>query len=550
MPARAPAEGNFAADPLASPLDSPAAAPPLRHATASGRGHWVAPVATLAVLAAALIVLRHELAGTRYEVVSQAVRAIPSTRVAAAAALTILAFAILSGYDALALRYVGASLPLRRVVATSAMAYGISQTLGFAALTGNAVRYRFWSAFGLSAPEIAQALAFVGATFLVGLVAVTGAALTFEPAEALARLGIPTPLAHAIGVALLGGVASYVVWCARRGAHAVTWRGWDFPVPQLHLAVAQLALSVVDWLVAAAVLWVLLPPRPGLGFLEFAGMFTLAQGAGLLSHVPGGLGVFDTLMVLLLRPALDPGPALAIVVAYRAVYYLVPFGLALAALAVAEVAQQREHVAAGTAAVVDMAARGGRLALRFTPVVLPSALAALTFGAGVVLVLSGATPSVHHRLRTLGAVVPLGVIELSHFAASMAGVGLLVLAWAIRRRLDAAYGLTIALLGVGIVGSLLKGLDWEEAMLLSVVLAVIVPSRGAFYRRAALTREALEPEWIAAVVAVVGASVWLGLFSYRHVEYGTELWWRFAVRDDAPRFLRASAGAVLALGVL
>ncbi|HEX6630280.1 MAG TPA: bifunctional lysylphosphatidylglycerol flippase/synthetase MprF, partial [Gemmatimonadaceae bacterium] len=158
--------------------------------------------------------------------------------------------------------------------------------------------------------------------------------------------------------------------------------------------------------------------------------------------------------------------------------------------------------------------------------------------------------AVHHRVTLLHGVVPIGVIELSHFTASVTGAVLVVLAWGLTRRLDAAWGLSVALLGVGIVTSLLKGLDWEEALVIAVALAALAPSRRLFYRRAALTSEPLTPGWIAAVVAVLGVTIWLGLFSYRHVEYRSDLWWRFTVRGDAPRFLRASVGALAAVLLL
>jgi phosphatidylglycerol lysyltransferase len=136
------------------------------------------------------------------------------------------------------------------------------------------------------------------------------------------------------------------------------------------------------------------------------------------------------------------------------------------------------------------------------------------------------------------------VIEASHFIGSVAGVGLLVLAWALWHRLDAAYGLTVLLLMVGIGASLLKGGDWEEATILGIVLAAVLPARRYFYRKAALAAEPLETGWLLAILAVVGGFLWLGLFAHRHAEYRNELWWRFALHADAPRFLRASVGVV------
>jgi phosphatidylglycerol lysyltransferase len=174
-------------------------------------------------------------------------------------------------------------------------------------------------------------------------------------------------------------------------------------------------------------------------------------------------------------------------------------------------------------------------------------LSGATFAAGLLLLASGSTPSVHSRLRWLDSLLPLGVIELSHFMGSVAGVGLLVLAWAIRRRLDVAYSLTVGLLVLGIGTSLLKGLDWEEALALAVVLGVIVPCRREFYRKAALTSEPFSPGWTVAVTLVVLVAAWLGFFSYKHVQYSDELWWRFTTHGDAPRFLRATVGSLAAL---
>jgi len=130
------------------------------------------------------------------------------------------------------------------------------------------------------------------------------------------------------------------------------------------------------------------------------------------------------------------------------------------------------------------------------------------------------------------------------------GVGLLLLARGLQLRLNAAFHLSMVLLAGGIVFSLFKGLDYEEAIALAIVLAGLWLSRGEFYRPAALLSERFTPGWLAAVVTVIGASVWLGFFAYKHVEYSSALWWRFAPEADAPRFLRATVAAVVVLGAV
>jgi phosphatidylglycerol lysyltransferase len=330
----------------------------------------------------------------------------------------------------------------------------------------------------------------------------------------------------------MAAVAAYLAATAMR-CQPVRIGALAVPLPLPRVAVGQFVLSITDWLLAAAVLYVLLPAgHPP--FLTFLGSFLVAILVGMVSHVPGGLGVFEGLMVLLMGPWLPAAALLPAFVVYRAVYYLLPFLVALTALAADEVHQRRAHVArAGTWL--------GRLSRRLTP----RALAWFTFFAGLVLLMSGATPASPGRLDLLGRILPLGVIETSHFIGSIAGAGLLVLSQGLARRLDAAYYLSSLLIVVGMAASLLKGFDVEEAVLLFAVLLALRSARPAFDRRAAFFETRFSPAWIAALFGAVVASVWLGFFAFEHVDYAADLWWRFELSGDASRFLRGSVGAAV-----
>jgi phosphatidylglycerol lysyltransferase len=148
-------------------------------------------------------------------------------------------------------------------------------------------------------------------------------------------------------------------------------------------------------------------------------------------------------------------------------------------------------------------------------------------------------------MQFLKDVLPLEAIELSHFLASVAGALLLLLARSLQRRINAAYHLTIILLFAGIVFSLLKGFDYEEAIILSIILLAFLPCRVEFYRKAAIFARRFDTLWFILIFIVIACSFWIGFFSYRHIEYSNELWWKFAFHSDAPRFLRASSGVVI-----
>ncbi|HEX8850687.1 MAG TPA: bifunctional lysylphosphatidylglycerol flippase/synthetase MprF [Gemmatimonadaceae bacterium] len=497
---------------------------------------WLGPVVVFALVALALHVLRNELGQYRTRDIVAALWSIPRERLAGALALAILAYAILPAYDWLALRYVGRALPMRRVAFGSVIAYGLSQTLGFPLFTGGAVRYRFWSAWGLSTAEITTAAGFAGTTFMLGVVAIAGFVFLLEPTGTVALLHLPLLVVRGAGVLALLLVGIYLYWSATR-REPLRVGPIELAVPRLGTAVRQLAIAAADWGVAGSVLFVLLPPSARPGFAPFLGAFLLAQFAGLISHVPGGLGVFDALMVLLLAPFLGPHEALGALLAYRIVYYFLPFVVAVLLLTAYE-ARRRFPLRA----TADFASR-------WVPAIVPHALSLATFAAGAVLLFSGATPSVRSRVTLLDAWLPLGFIEASHLAASLTGAALLVVAWGIRRRLDVAYHLTLALLALGALMSLSKGLDWEEALILCSVAAALLPARDAFYRRTRLMNEPFTPQWIVAVATVVGASIWLGVLSFRRNPFSSGLLLRFAPHADAARFLRATAVVVAALAL-
>lgn len=192
-------------------------------------------------------------------------------------------------------------------------------------------------------------------------------------------------------------------------------------------------------------------------------------------------------------------------------------------------------------------ARLARLGGAWAAAVVPRFLSFTTFAAGAILLFSGATPPVGHRLYWLGDFLPLPIVELAHFSGSIAGIGLLILARGLQRRLDAAYHATLALLAVGVVTSILKGFDYEEALFLAALLMLLAPTRRYFYRRASIIEERFTRRWIVAIIGALAGSIVLGWLSYGGRIASGELFWEFELDRNAPRFMRATVGATIAL---
>jgi phosphatidylglycerol lysyltransferase len=505
---------------------------PRRHWAASGA--WA--VIALGLFALAAAGLSRALRAHHLHDIVLALEAIPSGRVVAAILLTALNYLVLTGYDALAFRYLGTALAYPRIALASLLSYAVANNTGsLSFLTGSGVRYRLYAGWGLTAPEIARVIGFCTLSFWLGFLAIGGVLFTAAPLALPAALHLPFPTARPIGALFLSICGAYLLANALRRS-PFRYRGWELGLPGLRVAAGQLAISMVDWTLAAGILFILLPGSPQLSFAHLLSCYLVAQIAGLASSVPGGLGVFESVMLLLLAPVLPAAPVFGALLAYRGIYYLLPLAAAGAALGAREALARGEQVQ-----------RTARAVGRGLVLIVPDALAILIFAGGAVLLFSGALPAESGRLSWLAGVVPLPILELSHFVGSLAGAGLLVLARGLQRRLDAAWLLTTLLLAAGIVASLLKGLDYEEAALLSLVLAALLPSRPRFHRKASLLAEPFTAGWVVAVAAVLLAAVWLTLFAYKHVEYSGSLWWQFALTGHAPRSLRALLGATAIL---
>ena len=496
----------------------------------------IGPLLGLLVFVTAVVIVHRELAGYRLGDVMAQLHAIPPRRMALATIATALSYVVLTGYDLLALRWIGSRIGYPRIAVASFVAYAFSNNVGLSFLGGSAVRFRMFTAWGVGAGELARAIAFNAITFWLGYLVVAGTALFLWPLSVPGATHPWLAATRPLGVLLLAVAAVYVTVASGR-ARTVSVRGFTFQLPGARFTAAQLLVSSVDWIVAAAAVWVLLPPADGLGFGRVLGAVLLSQCLGLISNVPGGVGVFETAMVVLLRPWLPGDQVLGALIGYRLVYYVAPLVLAVPLLLAHELLLRSATLR-----------RGWRVLAKVAPAIVPRALALTTFAGGIVLLASGATPAVSGRLELLERLLPLPVLEVSHVLGSIVGVALLLLARAIQQRVDAAYPLTLALLAAGAVVSLLKGLDWEEATLLAVMFLALAPCRRYFDRRSSLASQSFTPGWIASVVGVLIATGLLTLLAHRDVEYSHTLWWSFDVEGHASRSLRALAGAVVLLG--
>lgn len=499
------------------------------------------PVISLVLIAAAIAVIHHEIAVYHWHEITAAIFGIPPLILLGMAGCTLLGYLSLGMYDSLALEYAGERLAWHKILMASFLGYAISNNVGHALISGGSMRYRLYSGWGISAVSVARIVAFCSITYFIGAVTMMVGGYIAMPGEAIASLNLPDehmlPIVMTVGLGVLAAWWGLVLFYRQD----ITIRGFSFTLPGTSLAVRQTLVALLDLLLASLVLYLPLAYFADMPFGTFLMLYILAQLIGLFSQVPGGIGIFEGSFLFLASGHYPASHMLAALIAYRVVYYFLPLIIAGVILAIFEL---KPHKRLPESPEIKSLLGGIESAI-------PQMYAVLLLIGGCVLLFSGATPADTGRLQWLHLILPLPLIEFSHLLGSMAGVLLLFLARAVLLRMDAAYYATLIVLGLGAMASLAKGWNFEEAATLSVLLLLFLPAHKHFYRKSSLLSLDFPLSWVAMFAVAVGASVWLGFFSYKHVEYSSELWWQFLLHGDAPRFLRSLvAMAVLACGLM
>jgi len=331
------------------------------------------------------------------------------------------------------------------------------------------VRYRIYAALGLDLARVAGVIATAWVGFWLGLGLIIAVLLVLHPVGLSGVLPIGADMETAVGLAILAGLAVLFLWLAR-GRRRFVYGGFAFDLPHIRLAGALTAVSVFDLTMMAATLYV---PMPGDLTQNFAWFFLVYVGAialGILSHATGGLGVFEATTVAGLGAG-GRSDGLAALILYRLIYTVLPFVVAMAGLAAVWVVSERRAVG-----------KSAGWAYRLVRPLVPVAAAGIALLAGVILLISGALPGDGARLGLLSDILPLSFIEASHLAGSVAGLLLVVISRGLYRKLYRAWAIAIALMVLGLVASLAKGLDWQEAVGMVVATGLLAAFRSAFYR--------------------------------------------------------------------
>jgi uncharacterized membrane protein YbhN (UPF0104 family) len=495
----------------------------------------------VALLIGAIYVVQKEFRNLKIADIQHALAQIPDRALIISFAWTVLSYGILTFYDRLGTIYAGKPVSTRRVAFASFCAYALSHNLGFAAVSGAAVRYRLYAHWGLTPLQIGKVIGFCSLTFGLGGMTLGGIILFAQP-HTIPFFGgkFPPIVMYAVGAVLWAIVIFYVVM-ARLVGH-ITIRGHRIELPSWRMSLLQVLLATVDVAATAAIFYALLPAGIHLNYPRFMGVYLASYSAGLLANLPGGLGVFDTAMLLGLADYLEPPQIIGAILVFRLYYYIIPLFLAGSMFSANEILLRGRTLRRGGAARVNL---GMRLSE-------PDFSIAIATGA---VALCGAL------LLSIGALAPETdfswidpdfaevVNSAGQFIPSLIGAALMVLSVAISQRVTLAWGTTIVLLLVAAAFLLAQGEHYWEPGVLMLAIGLIAPYRSLFYRHARLITGPLRAANLVPLFGLVVCVLSLAAFE-PHVRWlSNNSFWEVVLSPDVPNSIRLTVALTVALAL-
>ncbi|WP_062489703.1 bifunctional lysylphosphatidylglycerol flippase/synthetase MprF [Labrenzia sp. CP4] len=473
--------------------------------------------------------------------VRASLRVMPVSILAAAFTATFVGYAALIAYDWFALRYIEKPVQPGIVALGGFLGYAFGNTIGVSVISGGAVRYRIYSAVGLNAFEVGTVSAYIAIALGTGLTLIGLAALALHPGAAAAYLPYSgNAVRFASGGIVIGSVA-IILWSSL-GQHHLKIRGFELRMPPPADLAGQLLATLIDVAAASFALWVLLPAgKPD--FSTFVAIYAAATMIGVISHVPGGIGVFETVVLGSLPSSVPASEAAAALLLFRLIYYIVPFALGFLLVALNEL----RTVSGLGSRFFERASEPMQVALRTMHGMSPGLVATVVFCFGAYLLLVTMIPSVRLDAIAEQDLTAALLLEGGTLLTAAAGITLLILSHGLARRVSAAYWFTLLTLWVAAFAALLNDFDLENASVLALGALTLLPFRKAFDRHGHLTQGVFEPKWLTMMAGVAFVTATFFFYIHKSVPYSHDLWTEFSQASNTPRALRAGLAISAAL---
>jgi phosphatidylglycerol lysyltransferase len=498
-------------------------------------------VLTAVLFLAGIYALYRLLAPLDMKVVLGQIRATPPHLVAGALAATVVGYIALIGYDWSAMRYIGKKVPFGATALGSFLGYSMGNTIGLSAVSGGAVRYRIYSALGLDAYDVAAISTFGAVSYGVGATLIGLIALALDPVSLEGLVALSTATLQTLAWCGVAVIVAVLIWVTQRGGALQIGR-FSMRAPTSVETLRQLCITSTDVAMAALVLYLLLPTG-AVPYVNVLAVLAVGTLIGVASHVPGGIGVFESVVLAALPASVPVNDAVTALLLFRLIYFLLPFVLALALLSLTEIwgsAAQRIACVAGLAPVV----RAGRS-------LIPTATGVLVLLSGLYMMFAGILPNPRISPEEIETFLPLALVAGGPMLSSVLGSFMVVLSISLFRRSRMAFWLVLAVLVYGAALAAWRSHDLDRVVTLGGMALILLPCRHEFYRKARFSQGLLSAQWIVFTLAIIASLALTWSLVHEGRAPRDMMWWQ--VMGDAPAVAAWRAvftGAVLLSAVL
>ncbi|MDR3306596.1 MAG: phosphatidylglycerol lysyltransferase domain-containing protein [Endomicrobium sp.] len=486
------------------------------------------------VFIGALALLHNQLKNLSYVDVINALKAIPAARIVIALCLALSYYLILGGYDIVAFKFIDAKVPVKPkdILFTCFISNVLANNTGYSMLFGGSIRYRLYCLYNVSMIDVTKVLLFSSATIWLGLLAVGGIIFTFAPVslEGILNLNISTRI---IGLISLAVLVLYVLLSRLHSKPRKIFK-WTVSFPNIKIVTAQVLLATSDWVVASLTLFVLMP-EGYISYFVLLKVFLVSQFFVIISQVPGGMGVLETSITLLMPNSANNPGVISALLAYRAVFYFFPLLIALGMLGAFEIMVFTKNFN-----------RTAKVFGKTVSSLVVQVIALCSFFVGMIAMFSAYTPFNVAQLKVIIGLLPSWFADLSHFLLSITAIGILFMSRALQLRIKKAWSISCFLVAFAIALILIVGEPILVLVCFASLLVVLLFSKKYFYRDIPILKTNFSSWWFCAVGGVFALSVWIGFFINRQDIFS---WIHLNVffsnllnANDAARFLRASLG--------
>ena len=289
------------------------------------RWHWAKRLLTLCFFILVPALLFMLVKNLDWQEVSQALRGYSAGVLLAAVGVAALSYACYSSFDLIGRAYTGHELPARQILPLTFVCYAFTLNLS-SWVGGVALRYRLYSRLGLKVSTITRVLSMSLITNWLGWILLAGVLFSFGLLELPQGWSIGAGGLRVIGLVLLAVGIGYLLACQFSTRRSWTLRGHELNLPSLPMALLQAALGALNWSLMALIIYLLLPEEAF--FPTVLGILMISSIAGVITHIPAGLGVIEAVFIALLQHQMAKGSIVAALIGYRAVYFLLPLAVA------------------------------------------------------------------------------------------------------------------------------------------------------------------------------------------------------------------------------